>query len=245
MTSEPQRHLPIEGTHNFRDAGGYATRDGGEVRWRTLFRSDSLHALTHAGSQAVRELGVQTSVDLRSPEETKRRPNAFANGDEVAYRELGLTIRGSDPGAPQANDLPELYRMFLDTRHNLMGTIMGALASQTIFPIVLNCTLGKDRTGLVIALLHELAGVHRDDIVADYALSGPHTASLIPEIHERSVANGRDPEQIARLLECDPNTMTATLAHLDRAHGGIERYLGAIGLKPSQVASLRGALVEG
>ena len=97
----------------------------------------------------------------------------------------------------------------------------------------------------MIALLHELAGVHRDDVVADYALSGPHTTALSAEIHERAVASGRDPAHSLRLLACDPDAMAASLAHLDRQHGGIDRYMGALGLDAAQTAALRAALVEG
>jgi len=244
MTTNPQRHLPIEGTHNFRDAGGYPTRDGGAMRWRTLFRSDSLHALTDVGLAAVRELGVRTQVDLRAPYEADRRPSALVQGDMVEYRALELGVEGSDPRAPTAYDPAELYRMFLDKGHGALGPIMGALASKAAFPMVINCTVGKDRTGLVIALLHELAGVHRDDVVADYALSGLHAAELIKEIHERSTASGIAREHSLRLLACDPESMTAALAHLDREHGGVDCYMGALGLDATQTTALRDALVE-
>ena len=133
--------------------------------------------------------------------------------------------------------------MFLDDGHEAMHAIMVSLAVAQ-FPIVVNCTVGGDGTGLVIALLRELTRVHRDDVVADYALSGQRTETLSAQIHERSMADGRDREHSLRLLACEPDAMAATLTHLDHAHGGIERYMGAIGLEPAQVSASRGALVE-
>jgi protein-tyrosine phosphatase len=244
MTTQPERHLPIDGTHNFRDSGGYATRDGRSIRWRTLFRSDSHHALTPAGMQAVRDLGVRTSIDLRAEHESEVQPSVFENDGSIIYRQLPLKAEGSDTRAPRAANLPELNRMFLDTSHDSFSRILHALAEPQTFPIVVNCAAGKDRTGLTIALLLELAGVHRDDVVEDYALTGQYAGKLIETLTKFAMDNGRDPAQFSKLMECRPENMAESLAYLDDQHGGAERYVSKIGLSSETITTLREALLE-
>jgi protein-tyrosine phosphatase len=243
MTTTYTRHLPIEGTHNFRDSGGYPTRDGSSVRWRTLFRSDSHHKLTESGKQAIYDLGIRTSIDLRAEHETQSSPSVFASSEAIAYRQLPLKATGSDTRAPRANDLPELNRMFLDSGHDSFSTILHAMAENRTFPVVISCAVGKDRTGLMVALLLELAGVHRDDVIEDYALTAKHAGKRIEQIAAMALADGRDPAQFARLMECRPETMAQSLAYLDDQHGGAERYVSKIGLSPATIASLREALI--
>ena len=244
MPTNLPRHLPIEGTHNFRDAGGYPNRDGGSVRWRTLFRSDSLEAVTHAGREAVRGLGIRTTVDLRAAHEAESWPSVFADGADLEYVRLPLAAPGSDTRAPTANDLFELNRMFIDSAQDSLAGLVNALADRHEFPVVVHCAGGKDRTGLLIAMLLELAGVDRTDVVADYALSARYSVELIEMLTARAIANGRDPAQFARLMECRPEIMEDTLAYLDSHHGGAERYLQGIGVSDSALASLRSSLVE-
>lgn len=236
--------MPIEGTYNFRDAGGYATADGRSVRWRTLFRSDSHHELTEGGMQAMHHLGIRTSIDLRAEHESHIHPSVFESRGSIVYKQLPLRAAGSDTRAPGAHDLAELNRKFFDTGRDSLSTIFHFLAQRETFPIVINCAVGKDRTGLVIALLLELAGVHRDDVVEDYALTAKHAGKRIEQIAKTALADGRDPEQFARLMECRPETMAESLAYLDDQHGGAEQYVGNIGLSPARITALREVLLE-
>jgi protein-tyrosine phosphatase len=137
-----------------------------------------------------------------------------------------------------------LNRKFFDTGRDSLSTIFHFLAQRETFPIVINCAVGKDRTGLVIALLLELAGVHRDDVVEDYALTAKHAGKRIEQIAKTALADGRDPEQFARLMECRPETMAESLAYLDDQHGGAEQNVGNIGLSPARITALREALLE-
>lgn len=90
MLYHPQRHLPLEGTYNVRDCGGYRARDGRAVKWRVLFRADGLHRLTREGQEALLNHGVQTIIDLRRSEELKTAPNVFADSGDVQYHHVSL-----------------------------------------------------------------------------------------------------------------------------------------------------------
>ena len=245
MTETLQRHLPIEGTHNFRDAGGYPTRDGGSVRWRTIFRSDSLHALTPAGEQALRDLGIRCQVDLRAHMEVEPFPSVFATATDLTYSHLPLAI-DTGKNIPRANTLEELNVKLLDHAGESIGRIMTFLAQPDSMPAVVNCVAGKDRTGLLIGLLLDLAGVDEATIVDDYVLTGVHGKLLLEQLIDLGVGTyGREREEVARLMECRAEVMSGTLDYLHEQYGDASRYMRTIGMPDETIASLRLALVEG
>ena len=231
------RHLPIEGTQNFRDVGGYPTADGGATRWRTLFRSDSLHALTAAGAQALTDLGIRSSIDLRSEREVGAEPSALSLDPRFAYvhrpLEAGLLT------APEGLEtLGAFYVYRIENAKASFLSILETLAGGDIFPAIVNCTVGKDRTGLVIALLLGLAGVPRSFVMEDYVLTERYASELIARFVERRRADGRE-----WMLECPPEAMEAALDHLDRRYGGAEGYVREIGVSDEAVGAIRSALV--
>jgi protein-tyrosine phosphatase len=166
----PARRLPLAGAYNLRDVGGYPAANGGQTRWRTLFRADSLHRLSVEEQEALLEYGVRTVIDLRRPEETAAAPNVFAASSHVRYLHLSITDGAPDPSGPSI-ELDELYRRILDLRGEQLGAVLTAMADDGAFPAVVHCTAGKDRTGLIIALLLGIAGVPSEQIIEDYALS--------------------------------------------------------------------------
>ena len=236
------RHLPIEGTHNFRDVGGYPTASGGVTRWRTLFRSDSLHALTDAGRRAVEDLGLVTAIDLRYERELKALPSALAGHPRIAYRNKPMGP-GTAPFAEPAETLEEFNVYLLEHCQAFGASILRDLADARAYPALLSCAGGKDRTGLIVALLLSLAGVPREHVVADYVLSRIDAAQ-VANIHELLTAEGHDAKKVGAFLECRPETMEHTLDHLDRRYGGAEGYVREIGLSEAAVGAIRTALVE-
>ena len=244
-TETPQhaRHLPIEGTHNFRDVGGYPTAHGGAIRWRTLFRSDSLHALTEAGRRAVEDLGLVTAIDLRYERELERGPSVLAGHPRIEYRHrpLGPALA---PFEEPAVTYEELNLYFLDRCQPFVATILGDLADAGAYPALLSCHAGRDRTGLIVALLLSLAGVPPDDVVADYVLGGSRAARLLAENPELATADGYDALTVATFLESFPETMERALDHLDHRYGGAEGYVREIGLSDDAIGAIRSALVE-
>ena len=241
-TSPYTRHLPIEGTYNFRDVGGYPTANGGTTRWRTLFRSDSLHALTEAGRGAVDDLGLRAAIDLRYERELDRWPSVLAGHPRITYRNrpVGPALA---PFAEPAETLEELNVYLLDRCQAFVASILRDLADARAYPALVSCAGGKDRTGLIVALLLSLAGVLREHVVADYVLSRID-ATRSAEVHELLTAEGHDGKKVAAFLECRPETMGHTLDHLDRRYGGAEGYVREIGLSDDAMGAIRSALVE-
>ena len=144
MEQNYSRHLDFEGAYNIRDAGGYETTDGNRVRWRTLFRSDSLHALTPKSQQLLLSQGVRTIIDLRTDRFVSEQPNVFEESSEVDYQHINVmgnesivdvidtTVESSSATKP-----PGIYSAILDKRIGMMGQVIKILAKPNALPCLL------------------------------------------------------------------------------------------------------------
>ena len=239
MENIGQRHLPLAGAYNIRDIGGYPTTAGTTTRWRTFLRAGSLHNLTPAGQQALLDYGVRTIIDLRFAQECSAAPNVFAAADNVRYINLSL-FEGSAPNAlgRQLPDLESIYRYILDERQAAVKAILELMAADA-FPVLIHCTAGKDRTGIITALLLGLAGVDHATIAEDYALTAHYGAEMLAQLHDQAAAAGRDMATYARFLEAKPEAMHNTLAYLEEKYVSVPAYLAQIGLTATQIAQLQ------
>lgn len=237
------RHLPLEGTYNVRDIGGYATAEGRQTRWGIVFRADSLHRLSPAAQEFLLGQGIRTIVDLRYAAEVSAAPNVFAAASVLRYQHLSLL--GDTPQATaMLVTLTAMYRHILDNAQAPLAATLTTLAAPGALPAVVHCTAGKDRTGLVIALLLGLAGVPEATIAADYALTARYLeGDFWHEARQRAGADRRDWAKLQPILACPPEVMLETLGYLDERYGGIPSYLGQIGLTDGQLTALHDALV--
>ena len=250
---QPLRHLDLEGAHNVRDLGGYETVDGRRTRWKTFLRSDGMHRLTAADQEKLLRYGVRTVIDLRRTEEVRSQPNVFADSDSVAYLRRNLTgddwlsnASDSIPDLDQAQQMALSYVWSLDTRRDNYRDALAALASPGALPVIFHCTAGKDRTGIVAALILANAGVADDAIVEDYALSGRYRfqAYLADPSNQPGLPRDVETWQEYQGIVSPPQTMRLVLKHLNDRYGGVPGYLRAIGLTDDQIESLRAAAVE-
>ena len=250
----PRRRLDVEGAYNIRDLGGYPTLDGRRTRWGRFLRADGLHALTEQSQDALIDYGVRTVVDLRLTREVDQRTNVFAGRPEVSY--LRVNVLGDDfleadfpdIGEP-ARRLVHIYTMVLDERQPALRRVLGLLAGSGASSAMYHCTAGKDRTGVVSALLLGLAGVPHETIAEDYALS----ARFLLDRYFDLLATGemrteRPLEEITwqtyRDEFCPQAAMLHVLRHLDDRYGGFESYVREIGVTPAEIEALRAELVE-
>jgi protein-tyrosine phosphatase len=244
-TPASTRHLNLEGTYNLRDMGGYPTLDGRAIRWRTFFRSDSLHRLPPVAQTTLIGYGVRTVLDLRRSDEVQVAPNVFAGSPAMAYHHVSL-LMDTPPIRRQApRPLTDTYRVILDQRQEQLHQALATLAAPDGLPAVVHCTAGKDRTGLIVALVLGLAGVSAATIVEDYALSAQYlVGTYLEEARQRAEKNGVSWEWFQHQVICPPEFMHTTLQYLDERYGGIAAYVHAIGLSDTQCIRLQEALVE-
>lgn len=243
-TESMQREFRFHGVFNFRDLGGYPAADGRRVRWRRLFRSDSLSRLTEDDRAGFQRLGVRTVVDLRRGHELA------AQGRVPAWD--GLVHRHVPPPHTEWSERPYQYggdvRTYLVSRYlelaeegaSGLADALRVLADADATPAVVHCVAGKDRTGVVCALALALLGVPDQDIDHDYTRSTANNQHWI----EWAQRNG-DPTVVMRpWFYSVPGTMTTFLAQLRARYGSIAQYVTDAGLTCDDVTALRTHLLH-
>lgn len=241
-----RRRIDVEGCHNFRDLGGYPTAAGGRLRWRLLFRADGLHGLTPVGVATLRdELRLGAVVDLRSSTELALDGRGLLADEPIPFHHVPL-FDGGDAARrerPAGLSLPDLYFAMLEHAREPLSRVLVTLA-RTEAPAVFHCAAGKDRTGVVSALLLSLLGVPEELVVADYAAS----RDALDAVVGRLLASEGYRELLAELppdtLHAEPETMVRFLERLRDAYGGAEGYARAIGVGDEDVVRLRSRLVR-
>ena len=256
-SSRLQRHVQLEALRNVREVGGYTGRAGQLVRWHRLYRADDLGRATPADRSALAGLGIRTVIDLRSPAEVRARPGPTLPGAPVDRRHLPLLRDGwqarraapvgpSGPGEPTSEagaagstrtggagagagegELVGRYVEMLVEGAPAVAEVLAVLAAPTSYPVLVHSALGKDRTGVLLAVVLGLLAVHDESIVEDYALSEPLLGPDAPALLPRFV---HDPTLVANAAAgAPPAAMAALLARIrDRARSmvGFARSIG-------------------
>ena len=227
--------LRWDGCLNVRDLGGQPTEDGGTTRWERVVRSDSVGKLSPAGWDALVAYGIRTVVDLRFDDERAADPPHSAPVDVVHVSLLGERdsdwLAGLDErAAAEPDEVASTRLVYLDMLETHAERFVDAVTAVADAPeggVLVHCHGGKDRTGLVVALLLRLCGVPLDAIDADYAAT------------EARLLGRFDPDTAA----APAGAMAAVLADLERTHGSVEEYLAGCGLTREARARLRERLL--
>jgi protein-tyrosine phosphatase len=239
MTATFERHIRLEGAFNVRDLGGYVTDTGAITRWRAVLRADGLHDLSANDIGRLLDMGLKTVIDLRSQIELELQPSPFLRHNDVRYNHIPLfaqlapvdmLTRGSG-----TFDLAARYVDAVNRCRGAMGQVLGAVADADDGIVLFNCSAGKDRTGLVAAMLLSLAGVDDDQIAADYALTGNVAAALLDRLREQACARGLAQDVAAGLLSCEPAAMQSLLRHVEDRFGGFSSYFD----EPATIGHMR------
>jgi protein-tyrosine phosphatase len=242
------RHLDWPDCYNARDLGGLPTADGRATRWGAVVRCDLLSRLNAAGQRAVIDYGVRTIVDLREPDQARDEPHVFMatrgvpNEPVYAIRPLESRHPHVSAQITAARTRSEAYCIILDHYAELITDAVRTVATAASGGVLIHCHAGKDRTGIVSALLLTVAGVSDELIAADYAES---QARLWP-LWERMVVDAGGEQNLDSWQKptASPEMMSATLEHLRGRHGGVVRYLSDAGITNDELARLRARLVE-
>ena len=255
------RGVSVDGIYNMRDLGGLPRHDGGSVPRGRIYRADNLANLTPTGVAALLQLGVRTVIDLRQDETVRKWPSPLCRHPRVAYHQvdligdryssasdlLDIAWRDADVDTRYAA-LPLFahlrdYCHWLDERQPQLRTVLCLLAHSRALPAVFHCEAGKDRTGVVSALLLMLAGVPDLAIAADYT----HTAHTNFRRLELLRKSGDPPLRMRDATEyaarfCPAELMPILLFWLRSRYRDIADYLHHIGLTGAEVGALRQAL---
>lgn len=208
-----KREVQLDGTRNTRQLGGLPAA-GGRVAQGKIYRSGALCFASRADAQRLHGLGIKTILELRLAKEIQK------DGPDKSYLTRGLrTLHW-----PMANSRGlgrEAYLSYLEDNRSLFRDFFALLAQEQTYPLLFHCSAGKDRTGILSAMLLEALGTPREIILDDY-------------IHSR---------RITPKLKVQEDWIQVVFDDIDQA-GGIERYLGALGVTQAQLDKVRGLLVE-
>lgn len=243
-----ERRIDLEGCVNFRDLGGYPTRTGQTLRWRTLFRSDALHALSSTDVALLREqLRMSDIVDLRTSFELEADGRGLLESEAIAFHHTPLfdgDARAAERAAAEKLvTLADRYVGMLDFAREPIARVVEILA-RSRGGAVYHCAAGKDRTGVISAVLLGALEVPDELIVADYALSAENIDAII----ERVMGMKGYQDTLADLppdtLHARPETMETVLRHVGERFGSMSDYLREAGVKPDTLDALRARCLD-
>jgi protein-tyrosine phosphatase len=227
MSDSPARHLNLSGASNFRDLGGYPTKDGRTVRWRRIFRSNHLGHLTGDDAAVVRALGVKSAFDFRG---TAERAEALCGLPEITVHSLpveptvvaalrAIAATGTTLSTDHAADvMRDSYRSYVQQNTPRYRTLFAHLLQDSA-PLVIHCTAGKDRTGFACALILHTLGVSEEVISEDYLLTN--------RFYRRDPNSGSDlPDDVKQVLgSVQTSFLGAAFEAIDADYGDLETYL--------------------
>jgi protein-tyrosine phosphatase len=248
-----ERMIPIAGGRNFRDVGGYRTVDGRTVRWSKLYRSGSLGSLKPEGMKRLQSLNVRAIIDLRMTAERQTDPsNALSmagmgywtrdyqlGGDQAALAQLF-----SDPSKLTADSVRAMMIHGYRTMPKELALQYRELFARLIAPgkgaVVLNCTAGKDRTGIGAALVLTALGVPYETVREDFLLSNSGLDMNGVQDAISPMLAALPPEVIKPLLGVEEVYLDTTFAQLKTDYGSVEAYLEKeLGVGPAEIKALK------
>jgi protein-tyrosine phosphatase len=237
------RIIELEGCFNFRDIGGHHTGDGRTVRWGRLFRSDALHHLTQGDLRRIRdELGIRVVVDLRSSAERAGEQPTSLCAPPVVEHHVPL-FDGERRSAPSDLSLDQIYSILLRVARAPIARFVRLLAASNE-PVLFHCAAGKDRTGLVTAVVLGAIGVREAEIVQDYAETRRNLDRIVERLRESTSYDHVFSELPPETLHAEPATMERFLAGVARDFGSMRGYLRESGVSPAELAALDANLLE-
>ena len=239
----------LGGVHNFRDIGGLPTGDGRETVFGSVFRSDNLDHLSDEDVRILTDrLGVGLVIDLRAKVETEKGPAPWASQTAIEFANLPLLDDWEDYGVLDDEGRRTLMaRKYMGYLESASGNLVKALrllahrAGRDA--VIVHCAVGKDRTGVVIALLLSLLGVRREAIVADYVATAANMEAMIERLSQDQRYRERMARNPVEVYRAEAHSMELFLESLDRRAGGAAGWAVAHGLDAETIGRLGAKLL--
>ena len=246
------RIYEMDSIQNFRDIGGYSTTDRKVVKWGKVFRSGSLAYCSMADKAELDKLEIKSIIDLRPVKMSARRPSAYTTPPNL-YK-LPITNYINDSASKMIIEgkflkgdaviySQDLYRDMVENYSDYYAQMFDKLCDENNYPVIINCTLGKDQTGIASYLLLRALGVPADVAEEDYMLSNVG-------INKLRILNGADKlsesrqEALTMLTRTDKAYLRYAIACIRTKYGTIEDYMAdELRLTPSKKAKLRKILL--
>lgn len=245
LVDSSQRVVKMQGTVNFRDAGGYATKDGKKVAWGKVYRSADVSKLTEQDLATLEKRHIHTVIDFRGVRESQAAPDHLLPGMKYT-----LSPAGSDslPGSAQIVQLVKeggfLDKFYSNTQY--LGERYRPLFKQLLdLPageaLMYHCTGGRDRTGMATALFLYALGVPQETIEADFTASNVYLAPMNARMFKGlTTGTGLDEETVRKAMELRPEYLRGMFAAIVAKYGSVESFFEKeFGMGPEQLKLLR------
>ena len=254
--------LRLKGAPNFRDLGGYTTSDGRKVKSGRVFRSEGLNQLATEDYAALHELGIQLICDLRSDYERASKPTMWpqhlmprtlvmdVNADLRAGKsDLWEMLRTDPTERGVLAMMMHVYKFVPDALGKHLGKFFKAVVDEEQLPLILHCSAGKDRTGVLSAVLLMTLGVPRETAVADYMKTHEYrdAVKLKKKVVELMlpILGTAPPEDVVEIMAgVHPDYLNASFNTIDTQYGSITRYMESAGVTSAQIDKFRSMMLE-
>ena len=258
---EDYRKLPFTGAHNFRDLGGYKTKDGRTVKWGKIYRSDNLHSLTDEDLKYMKRLNIESVVDFRSVEERENEPDRLnpdmtqvllpikfqpkeMDDDTIKNLMKDLTFGDLDSSNLLRDFNIAIVEEFTEEYKNFFRYIIENNAD----PFVFHCTAGKDRAGFASAMILTILGVPREKVIEDYLLTNTyvkdHVDDKMLEIEFKTFFRA-DTDNLRKINLVEERYIQAAFDTIDSKWGGMDRYISeALNLNDEDILKLQDFYLE-
>ncbi|HZZ50075.1 MAG TPA: tyrosine-protein phosphatase [Pseudonocardia sp.] len=255
-TSSAARSIDIDGLTNLREVGGWRTAEGQRMRSGLLYRSEAPRNLRPSALRELANLGIVAVLDLRSSWESSESATTLPDGvrrlrAEVSDRQddgRGSVLDEIVSGRLRSftpHDLSLLYCRMVDNYPAAFGSAISLIARSENLPVLVHCAVGKDRTGILVALLLDLLGVARSEIIADYAITAGRRAYRRRELQPSLAAVGLEVSDVEGVFSSAPSVLTATFEHIQAKYGSSEKYLREhSNVSPGSLDAVRKLFIE-
>ncbi len=229
---------------NMRDLGGYPTLDGNATNFGVCVRSEVLASLSAKDKKTVEEYGIRTVIDLRSLREAEKLKSDYLNDCKIKYYNVPLFdafLTALNMYTEKNGDIKvsELYIEVLKVNKPQISKIIKLIA-ESDGAVCFHCTAGRDRTGIIAALLLKLVGVPNEDIAADYLLSSHY---LQPK-YSKIFSNPKHKDVPMEFLDCKPQNILEMLEYLDNEFDGAENYLLSAGADEADLSNIKSKFLD-
>jgi protein-tyrosine phosphatase len=262
--SQPdQRLIKLQGANNFRDMGGYTTRDGRSMKRGLFYRSDDLSHLSDDDLEKLRQLNIKTICDLRAPNERKSKPDRIPQNAGIRVVHAPICPHQKDPNGFQRwfllvtsrfrnfdpeDFMREYYHRTAFDNAAQIGEIIAIFSNKNNLPALVHCAGGKDRTGYIAALLQLFVGVPWKTVLEDFLLSNrlmkSRSEKIIRQLRWISLFQVRA-ELLRPIMVAYPHYLERIMDDVLKAYGTIEEYLNrACGVSHDTIRNLRQQLLD-
>lgn len=250
-----ERFIYIKGAYNVRDIGGYSTRDGGKIKWGTIFRSGKISHIKDSENEKMASMNLNSICDFRTMAEQEASPDVWLNLKEINQYPFPVGegrldkldwMKNAAKGTGKDSHLYKANRSYVLKNAHRYRAFFEILLDERNYPLLYHCTAGKDRTGFATLLLLSALGVERKTIIEDYLLTNDYLDKFFwKEMDKVAARTGLDVEKVKPILIASEVYLQGAYDAIEENFGTVNNFLQKeIGIGDKEIQQLKDILVS-